>query len=440
MPKISRPDWLSRRVLAWAFYDWANSAFATTVMAGFFPAFLKNYWAADLPRTTSTFQLGFVNSAASLVIVVAAPVLGAIADRGGSRKKFLVFFTYMGVLAAAGLYFVSSGQWLAALVLYGLGVIGFSGGNVFYDSLLLGVAPKGKLDAVSGLGYAMGYLGGFILFVVNILMYQYPATFGLDGPSHAIRVAFVMVAVWWAVFALPVIFLVEEPVSPKRVAGFAAVSSGLRQLRQTFREIRKLRMVFLFLLGYWLYIDGVDTIVRMAVDYGMSIGFQQGDLLTALLLTQVIGFPAALAFGLIGEKLGPKTGIFICIGVYFFVTIWAYFIDTVGQFYGIACAVGLVQGGIQALSRSYYGRLIPPSQTAEFYGFYNMLGKFAAVVGPSMMGTVGLLTGDPRLSILSLIVLFAGGGAILYFVDEEQARKGAMALEERARKAPSVVS
>ncbi len=420
----------SRPVLSWALYDWADSAFATTVMAGFFPAFLKSYWSVDVPVTTSTFRLGVANSVSSLVIVALAPVLGAIADRGSSRKKFLIFFAFLGVLASAALYLVARGDWQLALMLYVLGAVGFSGGNIFYDSLLLGVAPKDKLDTVSGFGYALGYVGGGLLFVVNLLMVTFPAGFGFSGPEEAVRVSFVTVAVWWAVFSLPIFLFVNEPEAPRAVGGMQAVRAGFRQLRSTFREIRRLRMVFLFLLGYWLYIDGVDTIVRMAVDYGLSLGFQQEDLLTALLITQAVGFPSALLFGKIGERWGPKKGIFICIGVYAGVTVYAVFIQSVAQFYGIACAVGLVQGGIQALSRSYYARLIPAEQSAQFYGFYNMLGKFAAVVGPPLMGTVGVLTGSPRLSILSLIVLFVAGAVVLYFVDEKEARKHVQELQQ----------
>lgn len=424
----------SRTVLSWALYDWANSAFATTVMAGFFPAFLESYWSVGVPGTTTTARLGNANSIASLVIVFLAPVLGAIADRGSSRKKFLFFFAFLGVLASAALYRVAEGDWLWALVLYAVGVVGFSGGNIFYDSLLPSVAPKGRVDTVSGLGYALGYVGGGLLFLFNVLMVTFPAAFGLSGASEAVRISFVSVAIWWALFSLPILFFVQEPRSPRAASGVKAVAEGLRQLARTFNEIRRLRMVFLFLLGYWLYIDGVDTIVRMAVIYGLTLGFQQQDLLTALLITQAVGFPSALLFGKIGEKLGPKTGIFICIAVYTVVTVWAVFIQTVWHFYGIACAVGLVQGGIQALSRSYYARLIPADKSAEFYGFFNMLGKFAAVVGPWLMGYVGVLTGSPRLSILSLIVLFVAGGILLYFVDEEQGRQMARSMEGSAGK------
>ncbi|MFQ5739482.1 MAG: MFS transporter [Acidobacteriota bacterium] len=419
----------SRKVISWALYDWANSTYATTVMAGFFPVFFKDYWSSDALATTSTFRLGAANSIASLVIVLVAPVLGAIADGSGSRKRFLFFFTAMGVVMTGAMSLVARGEWQMAAFLYVFGTIGFSGGNIFYDSLIVGVAREGQVDLVSALGYALGYLGGGLLFLLNVWMTLRPATFGLASPAEAVQLSFLMVCLWWAAFSIPVFLFVEEPKRTRECRGFKAVKAGFQQLGRTLAEIRKLRMVFLFLIGYWLYIDGVDTIVRMAVDYGLSLGFESESLIVALLLTQFVGFPAAIAFGKIGEKWGPKRGIFICIAVYIGVTVWAVFLDQVSEFYGIAMAVGLVQGGIQALSRSYYTRLIPANKTAEFFGFYNMLGKFAAVIGPIMMGWVGVITGSSRLSILSIILLFVFGGVFLYRVDEVEGRRAAQALE-----------
>lgn len=418
-----------RKIISWAFYDWANSAFATTVMAGFFPVFFKQYWCAGAEVTTSTFRLGLANSISSLVVVAFAPVLGAIADQGGARKKFLLFFAVMGVVMTGALYFVAQGAWVAAVLIYVLAIIGFSGGNVFYDSLLVSVAPPEKKDLVSAFGFSLGYLGGGILFAVNVFMTLKPGLFGLASVSEAVRVAFLSVAVWWAVFSVPVMLWVREPPTPQKKAGWAMVTGGFVQLKETFTEIRKLRIVFLFLIAYWLYIDGVDTIIRMAVDYGMALGFEPENLMTALLITQFVGFPAAIAFGKIGEKLGTKKGIFLGIMVYIAVTAYARFMDRASEFYVLAVAIGLVQGGVQALSRSFYSRIIPAGRAAEFFGFYNMLGKFAAVIGPFLMGLVGVLTGDPRHSVLSVIVLFAGGAAVLYFVDEKEGERIARELE-----------
>lgn len=423
------PERLDRRkAISWAFYDWANSAFATTVIAGFFPIFFKQYWSAGAPVTQSTFWLGAANSLASLLIVFLAPLLGAIADRGGARKRFLLAFAALGIVMTGALYGVAQGRWIWAATFYILALIGFSAGNIFYDALLVGVAGQRKLDIVSALGYSLGYLGGGLLFALNVLMTLYPDWFGLADAAEGVRVSFVTVALWWALFSIPLLLWVPEPPAPDRVGGLAAIRAGFGQLRGTFREIRRLRVVGTFLLAYWLYIDGVDTVIHMAVDYGLALGFPADSLIVALLLTQFVGFPAAIAFGRLGERWGPRTGILIAIAVYFLITVWGYFIRYPWEFYALAAAIGLVQGGIQSLSRSLYARLIPAEKSGEFFGFFNMLGKFAAVLGPVLMGAVSLLSGNPRLSILSLLVLFAGGALLLARVDEAEGRRVAGAL------------
>ncbi len=418
-----------KKVLSWALYDWGNSAFATTVMAGFFPVFFQKYWSTGVAATDSTFRLGLANSTASLVIVVLAPVLGAIADRGSARKRFLLVFTALGVVMTGALYWAGEGQWLIAVTLYGLAVVGFSGAMAFYDSLLVVVAGRDNVDFVSALGYSLGYLGGGVLFAVNVWMTLDPAAFGLADAAVAVRVSFITVALWWALFAVPVFLFVDEPQASGEVSGWQAVAAGLAQLRDTFREVRRLRVVWMFLLAYWLYIDGVDTVIRMAVDYGMALGFDPNSLIVALLITQFVGFPAAVAMGKLGERLGAKTAIFIGIGVYFGVIVWGFFMQNVTEFYGLAMTIGLVQGGIQALSRSLYSRIIPHDKSAQFFGFYNLLGKFAAVIGPILLGTVGVLTGNPRMGLLSIILLFVAGAALLRKVDVARGEQAAREME-----------
>ena len=421
-----------RKVISWALYDWANSAFATTVMAGFFPIFFKEYWNVGVEATTSTFRLGLANSIASLIVVAMAPLLGAIGDQGGVKKKFLLFFAAMGVVMTGSLFFVARGAWHIAVLIYIVGIIGFSASNVFYDSLLISVAPSGKEDMVSALGFGLGYLGGGLLFAFNVLMTLKPDWFGLPDAGTAVRISFISVAIWWAIFSLPIMIWVKEPPTHRKTSGWKMIGSGLLQLKTTFAEIRQLRVVFLFLIAYWLYIDGVDTIVRMAVDYGMSLGFPADSLIVALLIVQFVGFPAAILFGKLGEKLGTKNGILLGIVVYVGVTIWGRFMDSPGEFYVLAVAIGLVQGGVQSLSRAFYSRIIPANRAAEFFGFYNMLGKFAAVIGPVLMGLVGVLTGNPRHSILAIVVLFLGGGIILHFVDENEGIRIARELEQKS--------
>ncbi|MGW8287447.1 MAG: MFS transporter [Desulfobulbales bacterium] len=427
--KSNMPDYDKKKVISWALYDWGNSAFATTVMAGFFPIFFKQYWSTGSPAVECTFRLGAANSIASLIIVFAAPILGAIADKGSAKKRFLLFFAFMGILMTGALYWINEGNWLLASVLYVGGVIGFSGSNVFYDSLLVFVAKPTKMDFVSALGFALGYLGGGLLFALNVFMTQKPNLFGLSGPAEAVRISFITVAVWWALFSIPLMIFVKERNGERQPLNLKIIENGFKQLLHTFDEIRKLKLVFVFLLGYWLYIDGVDTIVRMAVDYGLAIGFKAKGLVLALLITQFVGFPSAIAFGKIGERLGPKTGIFIGIGVYILITFWAYFMSREIEFYILAVGIGLVQGGVQSLSRSLYARIIPRNKAAEFFGFYNMLGKFAAVLGPILMGWVGVVSGNSRVGILSLVVLFVAGVLLLSRVNVAEGMRMANELE-----------
>jgi len=433
-----------KAIWGWAMYDWANSAFMTTVVSGFFPVFFKLYWNQGVDPNTSTARLAWANSVASLIIALMAPVLGAAADRGSRKKKFLVFFAYLGCLMTAGLFLVSEGHWQLACLLYLFGLLGFSGSNIFYDSLLPVVARNNSVDQVSGLGYGMGYLGGGLLFLFNIIMYWNPRFFGLSTSLEAVPYAFLTVALWWGGFALITVAWVKEDEVPGNLSLKETFGAGFSQVIVTLRKVRHLRTAFLFLLAYWLYIDGVDTIIRMAVDYGMSLGFGHEDLVMALLLTQFVAFPAAILYSRWGTLIGVRRAIMVAIGIYMVVTIWGVLIESRVEFYLLAITIGSVQGGIQALSRSYFTRLIPAGRAAEFFGFYNMLGKFAAIVGPFMVGMVGLtarrllMPPSPsaeqlvevgqmasRWSIGSLLLLFVLGGILLYFVDEEKGRREA---------------
>jgi len=438
-----------KAIWGWALYDWANSAFATTVMAGFFPIFFKQFWSSGADVNVSTAQLGFGNSIASLMVALMAPILGAIADKGSAKKKFLVFFAYLGVLMTAALFLVQEGQWVWAIFVYAMGIIGFSGANVFYDSLLPGIVGEEKIDYVSGLGFSMGYLGGGLLFLINVLMTLMPQKFGLPDAATAVRFSFLSVALWWGLFTFFTIFWVpEKKVASVEKSGQSTVADGFRQFTGTFKKIRHLKVVFLFLLAYWFYIDGVDTIIRMAVDYGLSLGFEATDLIVALLIVQFVGFPAALAFGKLGERWGVRKSIYLAIAIYMGVTVWGTMMTDKKEFYVLAVVIGLVQGGIQALSRSYYSRLIPKNKAAEYYGFYNMLGKFAVILGPVLMGHVGLIVKRSlmpsaptpeqviavgqmasRWGIGSILILFIVGAILFYFVDEEKGRQQAALLE-----------
>ena len=412
-----------RAVWSWAFYDWGNSAYSTTVMAGFFPLFFKEYWADPHNPNQSTFYLGMANSIASIVVASLAPLLGSIADQGSAKKKFLTFFAFLGVIMTGGLWMVAQGNWQMAVLFYVMATIGFASGNVFYDSLLPGLASEERVDVVSSLGFGLGYLGGGLLFLVNVFMYLKPEIFGISDGATAIKLSFLSVAVWWAVFTIPLILFVPEPKNYDSVKIKNAIQMGWIQLIQTFKEIRNMKVVGTFLLAYFFYIDGVDTIIKMAVDYGMSLNFSGESLIIALLIVQFVAFPAALVYGRLGSKVGAKTAIMIGIIAYSFITFLGYFITKAWHFYVLAILIGLFQGGIQALSRSLYTRIIPAEKSAEFFGFYNMLGKFAAIIGPALMGTISLVTGSARLGILSILLLFILGAFLLNKVDLDEGKR-----------------
>jgi len=404
---------LRRPVIGWALYDWANSAFATTVMAGFFPVFFKQYWSAGTEAAVSTFRLGLLSGLGSLVVALSAPLLGAMADRGGARLKLLALFTLIGAAATAGLYAIGQGNWVGAAVVYSLAGVGFWGGIIFNDSLLVDVAAPAEYDVVSAYGYALGYAGGGLLLLLNVVMVTNPAGFGLSGAADAVRLAFPMVGCWWALFMIPCLLWVREEKPARPLAPGAAARAGWQEFRSTVSELRKYRSLVWFLLAYWLYIDGVNTVIKMAVDFGLSLGFPQQSLIAALLITQFVGFPAALAFGWLGKRIGARNGIFIAIAVYAAANVAAFWMREVIHFYALAVVIGLVQGGIQSLSRSYYAALVPEGKQGEFFGFYNMMGKFAAVLGPTMVGVTALLTNNTRAGMLSILVLFVGGAILL---------------------------
>ena len=412
-----------KSIIAWSLYDWANSAFATTVMAGFFPVFFKEYWSTTDNVTLSTWYLGLGNSIASILVAALAPFIGAIADRGTAKKKLLIFFAFLGIIATGGLWIVNQGHWQMAILFYIIASIGFMSGNIFYDALLPAVATKEKYDYASSLGYSLGYIGGGLLFLINVLMYLQPHYFGISDGATAIRLSFISVAVWWSVFSIPLMLFVKEPTIHNPIGIFSSIKEGWIQLVSTLSKIRQFKVVVTFLMAYWLYIDGVDTIIRMAVDYGTSIGFPASSLITALLLVQFVAFPATLIYSRFASKIGIKNALYTAILGYTLITIFGAFVSKEWHFYVIAVFIACFQGGIQALSRSLYSRIIPKNQAAEFFGFYNMLGKFAAIIGPPMMGYIGLITGNPRIGILSIVILFILGGFILTKVDLQEGER-----------------
>ena len=405
----------SRRVAqwAWALSAWANHGFLTTVSVGFFPIFFDKYWAATLSGSSQTFYLGLTNSTATLIVMFIAPWLGALADRRAQKKRWLAIWTVIGSAGSAALALIAAGAWVWALIVYAVCSVSFWAGSSFQDALIVQVAEPHETNRISSLGFAMGYSGGGLLFLINVLMVTHPQWFHLANATEAMRIAFLGVAVWWLLFSLPLFRRVPE-------AAPTSDSVGLSQLWATLRTVMRDVPVRNFLFAYWLYIDAINTVQLMAVDFGTKLGFSSNALITALLLVQFIAFPFALLFGWLGDRFGTKPAIYLGLAVFVGVTFYAYFMHSERQFYVLAGIFGTVQGGVQALSRSYFARLIPRERAGEYFGFYNMLAKFAAVLGPIAMGVVAIVTGNQRMSILVLEVFFVGGGVLLARVDERR--------------------
>jgi len=372
--------------------------------------------------------LGIANSIASIIIALISPIIGAIADCASARKKFLITFAFLGMSMTGGLWFVGQGEWKLAVFVYIMASIGFMAGNIFYDSLLPIVADRNKLDYVSSFGYGLGYLGGGLLFLINVLMYLNPNWFGIPDATTAVRISFVSVALWWAVFTIPILLFVSEDKISSNVSIIRTVANGFKQIRSTISHIRNMKIIGKFLIAYWLYIDGVDTIIKMAVKAASSpeYGFATSDLIIALLMVQFIAFPSAIGYNSFAKIIGTKNAVFIAIGGYSLATFLGYLMSERLHFFALAALIGLFQGGIQALSRSLYARLIPKNMEAEFFGFYNMLGKFASVIGPLLMGWITVLTSSVRFGILSILILFIAGGILLKGVNFEEGEKIAM--------------
>lgn len=405
---------------AWALYDWANSAFATVVMAGFFPLFFKQYWAEGLPSTESTFWLGLTTTVSSVLLILLAPLIGGLADSLGWRKRLLGRFTLLGAGATAVLAWIAQGEWAWALGLYGLASLAFMASTIAYDALLPTVAAPDDFARTSSRGFALGYLGGGVLFALCVGMTLQPAWFGLDGVAQAVSLSFLLTGLWWVLFSLPLMWRVREdgPATPPGVR--EAICASLGQWRASLRHLRAEPRALSFLLAYWLYIDGVDTIIRMAVDYGLSIGLPSDALITALLLVQFVGFPATLLYGRLAERIGMAPALFAGLAVYVLILFWAARMTSAFEFYLLAVGVGLVQGGVQAISRAYFARLVPIGREAEFFAFYNMLGKFAALFGPLLVGALTLVSGDHRIGMLAILPLFAGGAWLLWRTERQR--------------------
>ena len=401
------------RLWSWALYDAGNSAFATTVMAAILPVYYREVAAANLPVSSALSYWSSASAAALLLSVVTAPFSGAVADARGWKKQGLAATTLLGVAASAGLAWVGRGQWGLALCLLVVGTLGFSLSSVFYDSLLPHLAGPSELDGASSRGYAVGYLGGGILLAINVVMIaRLPAETGM-------RLSFLTVAAWWALFSVPILVLVPEPPpDPTATQG----GNPLGRPFSTLRSLRRYPDAFLFLVAFWLYNDGIGTVIKLGALYASALGIGREHLLGALLATQFVAIPFALAFGRLAGRIGSKAAIFIGLAGYVCLSVWAFFLAKPWQFWVLAIGIGTVQGGTQALSRSLFGSMIPPERSAEFYAFYDLSSKFSGIAGPALFTSILQLTGSPRYGALALSLFFLAGMAILRQVDTARGR------------------
>ncbi len=417
-------------------YDWANSAFMVVIVTAVFPNYFASVAAADLPPATATTRLAIATTIALAIVAVLAPVLGAYADYRATRKRLLAVFVGLGVASTAGLYFVGRGDWALALGLFTLGNVGAAGSIVFYDSLLPHIARADEIDRISTSGYALGYLGGGLLFAINVAWMVKPDLFGIPGVEMAVRISFVSVAVWWLCFSLPLLRRVPEP--PRALESDETIHGdpirvAFSRLRETFQQLRHYRQALLMLVAFAVYNDGINTIIRMSSIYGTEIGIAREDLMSAFLLVQFVGVPFAFLFGGLAGWIGAKRAIFLALAVYAFISVLAYFMSTALHFYLLAVLVATVQGGSQALSRSLFASMIPKHKSTEFFGFFGVFDRFAGLLGPMVFAFVVGTTGTSRLAILSIIVFFVVGALLLSKVDVDEGQRRAREAEASVR-------
>ena len=408
----------NRTELSWAFYDWANSVYALIVMAAFFPVILSHHVGVAGSGQSPTVVLGFASAGASLVVVILAPLLGALGDQYGARRKLLAAFAVLGILSTFSLSLVSDGHPLLAACVFAFGNIGFSLANGLYDALIVNVTSRDRLDRLSALGFALGYAGSLMLFVLGFLATQSPHWFGLADGIAAMRMTFVLAALWWLGFTIPLMIaaLDEKPLANPGAGAWQHISAAFAELQDTLREVRQNRNAAFFLLAYWFYMDGVYTVMKMAVVYSEARGFDWMVPMKGILLVQVIAIPATLVYGRLAGRFGPRRMILIGVFAYLVVTAGAPLMSRPEHFYILAVVIGLAQGGIQSLSRSMYAKLIPQQESGKYFGFYNMVGKSSAVLGPLMMASLALILNE-ELAILAIPVLLIAGMAIMSRVD-----------------------
>lgn len=408
---------LTKEEKSWILYDCGNSAYSIAITTALLPVVFGMF-----KNVQSSMDLGYFNTVASIIVAVISPVLGTIADYKGMKKKFFAFFAAIGILFTAALAFIppASGLWQLLALFYIMTSIGFAGSNIFYDSFLVDVSTDERMDKVSTRGYAFGYIFSVIPFGISLLVVL---LMGMDNPV-GYQIGFIITALWWGVLTIPILKNVKQVyyVDPEP----DPVKNSFKRLMTTFGNIRQHRTVFLFLIAYFLYIDGVDTIIKMVVPYATSVlgsnALDTFTLLGILLVIQIIAFPFAILYGNLAKKYSARIMIIVGIVTYIIACIAAYFISSVWHIFILGALIGSAQGGIQALSRSYYAKIIPKQNSNEFFGFYNIFGKFAAIIGPALMALTTDITGNAQFSIFSIIPLFVGGLLVFLRLPKDEAR------------------
>ncbi len=411
---------MTKQEKSWILQDWANSAYSLAITTATLPIFFKSIVAKDLPSSMSTAYLGYTNSIATLIIAILAPLLGTIADYKNYKKKLFTFFIIIGVTSTAMLASIGEGNWIMCLVIYVLSVIGFSGSNIFYDAFLVDVTEEKRMDHISSMGFGFGYIGSTIPFILSLIVIKNPSLFHLTTVG-AVKFTFIITALWWFIFTIPMfknvkqIYFIDSPTS-------SPIKDSLKRLWSTLKSVKEYKNIFIFLLAYFFYIDGVSTIIKMATAYGLDLGISGDKLMIILLVIQFVAFPCSIIYGKLAEKFSAKTMIMVGILVYTIICIYSYFIKTTVDYWILAMLVASSQGGIQALSRSFYGKIIPKENSAEFFGLYNIFGRFSAIFGPLLMALISQITGNSKLGIISLIILFIVGGLLFLKVKDEETK------------------
>jgi UMF1 family MFS transporter len=416
IPLLSRVGLDRPELRAWAMYDWANSAFWTTVIVAVFPPFFSDYAADGLSANAATARFAWSTTIAVTIVAILGPVLGAIADYRAVKKRMLGFFMVFGVIATLLMATIGRGNWVYAAVVFILANIGVAASQVFYDSLLPHIARPDELDRVSTAGFAVGFLGGGVLLLVNLAWILSPGTFGLPDTVAAIKLSFVSVAVWWLVFSIPLFRRVPEPprvLDPDETGTESPVRVAVERLSKAFHELRGYRQAFLLLIAFLLYNDGIQTIIRMAAIYGAEIGIDRNAQIAAFVVVQFTGIPCSFLFGSAAHRIGPKSALYVALAVYIGISILGYFMTTTWQFFALAFLVGTVQGGSQALSRSLFARMIPKHKSSEYFGFFSVFEKFAGIAGPMLFAASVTLFGNSRAAVLSVIIFFIAGALVL---------------------------